>query len=701
MALLRNYKSKINLIFFIFTLALAVWIMSSYISNDTTNSKTISLYGNYIVFLFSLISGYLLAWFSIALSENRFAEKIIKISLFPLFIVGILCFTPLIIKSVQIQGSVYAITFGPLVILYALSLLGLLTYSLIILRKGVKVSRGSKQQHLKLLYVSMVIALPFLVITEFILPTVTGWFGLTNVGILVMILPTLGLYYSVVRLKLFNVRLAVVRSIGFIIAVGAISLIYGIISFIVIKFLNFNKNVSLQELFNVVFIIFSSSIFYPLLRFFRRISDRLFYQDSYNPQNLYDELNSLLVSSIDLNEIIEKSQEIVKKYLRVVFVDVEIIYQKKNKPKLSEKFDNFNVDNVLNYFLKNKQDYLVVDEIEESDLHKSNLEKNNISAIFRLYSKTNQRIIGYILISNKKSGNILSKIDIKVLETAANEMTIAIENVFHYEEIANFANTLQSKVDSATYKLRRANEKLQALDESKDDFISMASHQLRTPLTSVKGYLSMVLEGDAGKVSKVQKDMLDQAYFSSQRMTYIISDLLNVSRLKTGKFVIERSKVNLAKLIEEEIAQLTETALNKKIDLIYDKPKNFPDFYLDETKTRQVVMNFMDNALYYTPQDGEVRVELIDKEKTIEFRVTDNGIGVPRKEQVHLFTKFYRAGNARKVRPDGTGLGLYMAKKVIVAEGGSIIFESQEGEGSTFGFEFSKDKISQNSEADS
>ena len=104
-------------------------------------------------------------------------------------------------------------------------------------------------------------------------------------------------------------------------------------------------------------------------------------------------------------------------------------------------------------------------------------------------------------------------------------------------------------------------------------------------------------------------------------------------------------------------------------------------------------MNFIDNAIYYTPSGGHIKVSLEDKGKTIEYRVTDDGMGVPKAEQHHLFNKFYRAGNAKKARPDGTGLGLFMAKKVIVASGGSIIFKSQEGKGSTFGFSFSKDKI--------
>ena len=114
---------------------------------------------------------------------------------------------------------------------------------------------------------------------------------------------------------------------------------------------------------------------------------------------------------------------------------------------------------------------------------------------------------------------------------------------------------------------------------------------------------------------------------------------------------------------------------------------------LDETKTRQVIMNFVDNAIYYTPAGGHIEVQLAETPTTIEFRVEDNGIGVPKSEQPHLFTKFYRAGNARKARPDGTGLGLFMAKKVIIAQGGSLIFESQEGKGSTFGFIFSKHKL--------
>jgi signal transduction histidine kinase len=149
----------------------------------------------------------------------------------------------------------------------------------------------------------------------------------------------------------------------------------------------------------------------------------------------------------------------------------------------------------------------------------------------------------------------------------------------------------------------------------------------------------------------------------------------------------------LADVVEGEIGQLKETAAGRGLELTYDKPDNFPTLFLDETKLRQVIMNFTDNAIYYTPKGGHINVKLEDKDESIELTVTDDGMGVPKSEQPHLFTKFYRAGNAQKARPDGTGLGLFMAKKVIVAQGGSLIFRSEEGKGSTFGFSFPKAKL--------
>lgn len=296
---------------------------------------------------------------------------------------------------------------------------------------------------------------------------------------------------------------------------------------------------------------------------------------------------------------------------------------------------------------------------------------------------TRRRLVGVLVIGYGAPVGPGYAADTELLEQLAGYIAVAVDSRLLIEE-----NRRMSR------RLKESNAKLVALDDARDDFISMASHQLRTPLTSVKGYTSMVLEGDAGKLTASQRKLLNQSFVSAQRMVYLIADLLNVSRLKTGKFVMDPTSVDLAQMVEEEVEQLKETAAGHSLKLSYARPKKFPEVRLDETKTRQVIMNFIDNAIYYTPAKGRIEVRLTETPTTIEFRVQDNGMGVPKREQPHLFTKFYRAGNARKARPDGTGLGLFMAKKVIVAQGGSIIFESEEGKGSTFGFIFSKHKIS-------
>lgn len=295
---------------------------------------------------------------------------------------------------------------------------------------------------------------------------------------------------------------------------------------------------------------------------------------------------------------------------------------------------------------------------------------------------SHDKLLGILLVGVMDATNDLKPTEIDYLARISEACGVAFDN-----------KLLNAEIQKVAKELAKSNTKLQALDEAKDEFISMASHQLRTPLTSIKGYLSMVLEGDVGKVPPQQKEMLETAFTSAQRMVYLISDLLNVSRLQTGKFVIEPIESYLPDVVDQELKQLREAIAAKKIKLTYNKPKTFSKVKLDETKIRQVIMNFTDNALYYTPAGGEVKLELNETAKSVEFTVTDNGIGVPKAEQHKLFAKFYRAGNARKARPDGTGLGLFMAKKVIIASGGAIIFKTKEGKGSTFGFTFPKSKV--------
>lgn len=504
--------------------------------------------------------------------------------------------------------------------------------------------------------------------------------------------------YTIIKHKLFDVRLLVVRALGYLLAISLIASVYSLVVLIIFTQLFKEDSVSTgQQVLNTIIAILFGFSLPPLKKFFDKLTNKLFYRDAYNAQELLDRLNKILVGNIELDSILKQTSDIIANTLKAEYAAFLIRETKGTTRRASfSKIVQLNSEDILALpsKMKGKTEVYVADEIENpEDKHKKIMSENNIAVAAKLAGEGTGPSMGYLLLGFKQSGNPYNKQDLQVLDIIANELVIAIQNALRFEEIETFNVTLQQKVNDATKQLRQTNEKLKALDETKDEFISMASHQLRTPLTAVKGYVSMVVEGDAGKLNKQQKELLDQAFASSQRMVYLIADLLNVSRLKSGKFVIENKPTQLADVVESEMEQLQDMARSKEQTLTYAKPEKFPALMLDETKIRQVIMNFADNALHYTPNGGHIQINLEDKGETIEFTVVDDGLGVPKSEQHHLFTKFYRAGNAKKARPDGTGLGLFMAKKVIIAQGGAIIFQSEEGKGSTFGFTFPKAKM--------
>jgi signal transduction histidine kinase len=514
------------------------------------------------------------------------------------------------------------------------------------------------------------------------------------------------LFYAallILKHKLFDVRPIVAKVIAYALLLATTIGFFAFFAIFVTRHtLHITNTFVSQELIPFILSITLAVLFGPAKKFFDRLTNRLFFQDAYDPQQFLDELNKTILASIDINKLLTRSQQIIEKNLKsgyLAFVVYGTGYSKKHiVESIPGSIDSKVLQDMADFPGRGSSRILYVDDLadrEDSLVLKRLMSTNRVGAIARLSGSPDSvhKGVGVLILGEKKSGSPYNGQDRRVLEIVVSELVIAIQNSLRFEEIQNFNATLQDKVEEATRKLRSTNDKLRKLDETKDDFISMASHQLRTPLTSVKGYVSMVLDGDAGKISTLQRKLLTQSFISSQRMVYLISDLLNVSRLKTGKFIIEAVPTNLANVIDEEIEQLQETAKGRNLELSYRKPEHFPTLMLDETKIRQVIMNFIDNAVYYTPSGGHITINLVDQPRTIEFTVVDDGIGVAKHEQPHLFTKFFRAHNAKRARPDGTGLGLFMAKKVIVASGGALVFKSQEGRGSTFGFTFAKDRL--------
>jgi len=223
------------------------------------------------------------------------------------------------------------------------------------------------------------------------------------------------------------------------------------------------------------------------------------------------------------------------------------------------------------------------------------------------------------------------------------------------------------------------------IDQAKTEFVSLASHQLRTPLTSVKWHAEMLLDGDAGKLEGDQKDFTREIYDSNQRMIDLVDSLLDVSRLDLGTLKLEGAPTDILVLVKDLVNEVTPLIAKKKVKLIEKYDKKLPIIELDKKMSFMIIQNLLTNAVKYSKMGGEVTLEIkLESPEQVLIKVADNGCGIPLQDQKQISTKLFRADNARKNEPDGNGLGLYIVKSVVNQSGGKFWFESKEGVGSTF-----------------
>lgn len=226
------------------------------------------------------------------------------------------------------------------------------------------------------------------------------------------------------------------------------------------------------------------------------------------------------------------------------------------------------------------------------------------------------------------------------------------------------------------------------IDKAKTEFVSLASHQLRTPLSAVNWYAEMLLAGDAGDLNEKQKKYLDEVYRSNQRMVELVNALLDVSSIELGTFVIEPEPTDICTLVENVIAEQKPQIDGKKIRFSFSCEKNIPLMQADPKLLRIVMQNILSNAVKYTPDGGKITlsITLTDK-KNILLKIFDTGYGIPKNQHDKIFTKLFRADNVRDKDTDGTGLGLYIVKSIVDNSGGKVWFESpgvKENKGTTF-----------------
>jgi signal transduction histidine kinase len=466
---------------------------------------------------------------------------------------------------------------------------------------------------------------------------------------------------AIARYRLFNIRLIAGRTLVFTICLVVVLTLYLL------------GRETLHRLEGVDFVVLDSImtllaavIFYALMRYAVKSTSSVF-NNALLDNKLFDSVSRLAIDNIDIQKMLDRMTKTIAKSSRSRYA---LIYMNvANKDFIAHSYgvsqiEKAELDAIYRVIKKRKTGVLITEEINVSEPIYGVLIANNVSVVSILCDNDTHQIIGMLIIGQEKP-TLYSDKEIMALSAICDVIVIAVRN-----------------------------SELSMMDKTKDEFMSLASHQLRTPLTSIQGYTSMVAEGDFGEINKEQAHALEEVVSSARRMAVLINDLLNVSRMQSGKFVISRTKTKMVELVHEEIEQVQFMASSHEIELVYDDENwgDIPEVSIDRAKIGEVMANLIDNAIFYSRHNSKVKISLVQSGGDVEFRVEDSGIGVPKKDQADLFTKFFRASNARTIRPDGTGIGLFLAKKVITDHGGSIIFKSVEGKGSTFGFSLPLDK---------
>jgi len=221
------------------------------------------------------------------------------------------------------------------------------------------------------------------------------------------------------------------------------------------------------------------------------------------------------------------------------------------------------------------------------------------------------------------------------------------------------------------------------VDRAKTEFVSLASHQLLTPLSAIKWYLELILSGDTGEVKGRLKDYLETAYKSTTRMGNLVNALLNVSRLEMGTFAVNPENIEISVLADTTLRDLAEKISHKSLTVKKDyRP---PQWLKADPNLMQIILqNLLSNSVKYTPENGKIILSLGGDGEDFLIQVSDTGLGIPDEDQPEVFTKLFRGKNIQEADPEGVGLGLYIVKSMVERLGGKIWFTSREGKGTTF-----------------
>lgn len=692
--LLKNKKSGTNIYFGLLVIFLGFYQIFNYLALNENELVSVFTWAKMIL-LVSIPAGPLFYFFVQVFPGTKFIfnKKLQFLMVVWAVVNAILALSNLIFSSVFIENNSLQIIPGPAVASFALlQFVGVIGGSSSLLKKYIK---SSGMLRLQLQYVTFGILLGFglNLLATMILPIVFGITLLLPASPLFLLIGELAVAYTIVRHRLFDIRPALARAVSFTLLSIVMAVFYTSILILFSRSL-FEETVGrLTILALTILNIFMVFTFQPISQFFGKITDRVFYKDKYDAPHLLHELSTIMASTLLLEDMARDMLEVLARDMRIkelafILFENGKIYQVTNFGY--ENFPEIYEKDILQMMVsRNVQSY---EKIVDEKL-RAIYERYHVEVSVKLATDENE--IGVLILGQKLSGETYTRQDEQLISILSPQAAVAIENAKSYEEIKRFNITLKEKVDLATKNLKNANIKLQELDKLKDDFVSIASHELRTPMTAIKSYLWMALAGKGGKLNEKQKYYLERSYDATDRLIKLVNDMLNISRIEAGRIVLEVSRFSMLNLSKEVIEEVKSRADELKLKIVLDiqKSETKGDLFSvagDEDKIREVMINLIGNSFKFTPAKGTITLTLYRDGDLIIFKVTDTGNGIDPAKLDSLFKKFGMMKDSYQTNQEaakGAGLGLFICKSIINLHKGEIWAESKGvGRGATFGF---------------
>jgi len=627
-------------------------------------------------------------------------KKAVKFFLLILSILfGLLSLSNYLIKNIAITDKTIIFEAGALFPLYTLFIIICFALGCYKLAASYRDSIGVKKVQLIYILVGLSSTAIILLFLNLILPQIVFVpLLIGRIGIHSLIIFILFSFYAIIRYRLMDIRFALGRTSVYLLSFLSVAGI-GFALIILNNWLN-------QPLpYNIFFplSIVIAVIFYQLFfKVYEKIAAKYFYYTLYSYKKVLTDLSKKLTTILDINKLTEVLATTLINTMRLD--RVAVLEKEEGKHYNVLKNIGFNrengislvTDNFLTEYLQKRKKLLVYEELsliqkdsqdeqEKKELGKLRSNMKRIEADVCLPLFWEKEITGIIVLGKKISKESYSKEDIELLEFLSSQSAIAFQNARFYDQVEDLSQNLQQKVNAQTKKLRTAYEELKKVDEAKTKFISMASHQLRTPLTAIKGYISMLLEGDYGELKSREKDVLDKVFQSNERLIGIVGDLLDISRMELGKMKLNKTKVNINDLVMSCYEEMKVRAKEKKLDFKLKNVKGkIPKINIDELKIRQAVLNILDNAIRYTKK-GKIEISAFKKNQSVIIKVEDTGVGLIEEERKSIFENFNRGAAGINLFIEGTGLGLAIARRYLNLHKGEIWAESAGGDkGSSF-----------------